>query len=73
MVLATIYSFLSLGNFPLLLLLLAILHYLMILYEFRNMPPGPRLTSLPVLGNVLSLDFKAKDLNEAFQRSVKYM
>ena len=73
MVLATIYSFLSLGNFLLLLLLLAILHYLMILYEFRNMPPGPRLTSLPVLGNVLSLDFKAKDLNEAFQRSVKYM
>ena len=73
MVLATIYSFLSLGNFLLFLLLLAILHYLMILYEFRNMPPGPRLTSLPVLGNVLSLDFKAKDLNEAFQRSVKYM
>ena len=73
MVLATIYIFLSLGNFLLLLLLLAILHYLMILYEFRNMPPGPRLTSLPVLGNVLSLDFKAKDLNEAFQRSVKYM
>ena len=73
MVLATIYSFLSLGNFLLLLLFLAILHYLMILYEFRNMPPGPRLTSLPVLGNVLSLDFKAKDLNEAFQRSVKYM
>ena len=73
MVLATIYSFLSLGNFLLLQLLLAILHYLMILYEFRNMPPGPRLTSLPVLGNVLSLDFKAKDLNEAFQRSVKYM
>lgn len=73
MLLATIYSFLSLGNFLLLLLLLAILHYLMILYEFRNMPPGPRLTSLPVLGNVLSLDFKAKDLNEAFQRSVKYM
>ena len=73
MVLATIYSLLSLGNFLLLLLLLAILHYLMILYEFRNMPPGPRLTSLPVLGNVLSLDFKAKDLNGAFQRSVKYM
>ena len=73
MVLATIYSFLSLGNFLLLLLLLAILHYLMILYEFRSMPPGPRLTSLPVLGNVLSLDFKAKDLNEAFQRSVKYV
>ena len=63
-----IYNFLSLGNILLLLLLLFILHYLMILYEFRNMPPGPRFTSLPILGNVLSLDLKAKKLNDAFQR-----
>ena len=51
MVLATIYNFLSLGNILLLLLLFFILHYLMILYEFRNMPPGPRFTTLPILGN----------------------
>ena len=36
------------------------------------MPPGPRLTTLPVLGNVFSLDFsKMEKLTDAFQRSVK--
>ena len=69
-VLATIYNSLSLGNVLLLLLLLFILHYLMVLYDFRNMPPGPRLTTLPVLGNVLSLDFTAENLTDAFQRLV---
>jgi len=44
------------------------LHYLMVLYEFRNMPPGPRLTTIPVLGNVFSLDAKAEKLTDAFQR-----
>ncbi|KAL9969641.1 hypothetical protein ACROYT_G021878 [Oculina patagonica] len=44
------------------------LHYLMVLYEFRNMPPGPRLTTLPVLGNPFSLDFKAEKLTDAFKR-----
>ena len=71
-VLATIYNFLSVGNVLLLLLLLLMLHYLMVLYEFRNMPPGPRLTTLPVLGNLFSLDFsKMEKLTDAFQRSVK--
>ena len=42
----------------------------MVLYEFRSMPPGPRLTSLPVVGNAFSLDFKAEKLTDAFQRSV---
>ena len=71
-VLATIYNSLSVGNILLLLLLLLMLHYLIVLYEFRNMPPGPRLTTLPVLGNVFSLDFcKMEKLTDAFQRSVK--
>ena len=67
---ATIYNSLTLGNVVLLLLLLFLLHYLMVLYEFRSMPPGPRLTTLPVLGNIFSLDFKADKFTDAFQRSV---
>ena len=70
--LATIYTSLSVGNVLLLLLLLLMLHYLMVLYEFRNMPPGPRLTTLPVFGNVFSLDAKAENLSDTFQRSVQY-
>ncbi|XP_068699808.1 steroid 17-alpha-hydroxylase/17,20 lyase-like [Montipora foliosa] len=57
----------SLGTVFVLLLLLFFLHYLMVKYEFRGMPPGPRLTSLPVLGNVFSLDFKAEKLTGAFE------
>ena len=67
-VFTTIYNSLSLGNVLLLLLLLFILHYLMVLYEFRNMPPGPRLTAFPIVGNVFSLDFKAEKMTDAFQR-----
>ena len=67
-VFATIYNFLSIGNVLLLLLMFLILHYLTVLYEFRQMPPGPRLTTLPVLGNVFSLDAKAEKLTDAFQR-----
>ncbi|KAJ7331597.1 hypothetical protein OS493_019182 [Desmophyllum pertusum] len=64
---ATIYDSLNFGNVLLLFLLLLMLHYLMVLYEFRNMPPGPRLTSLPVLGNVFSLNSKAEKLTDAFK------
>ena len=34
------------------------------------MPPGPRLTTLPVLGNIFSLDHKAERFPETFRRSV---
>ena len=69
-VFATICDSLSFGNVLLLLLLLLMLHYLLVLYEFRNMPPGPRLTTIPVLGNVFSLNLNAAKLTDAFQRSV---
>ena len=71
LLLDTIFNSLTFGNVLLLLLMLLMLHSLMVLYEFRNMPPGPRLATLPVLGNVFSLDFNAEKLGDAFQRSVK--
>ena len=69
-VFAAIHDSLSLGNVILLSLLLFLLHHLMVLYEFRNMPPGPRLSSLPVLGNIFSLEVNAEKLTDAFRRSV---
>ena len=65
---ATVYDSLSFANVLLVLLMLLLLHYQMVLYEFRNMPPGPRLTAIPVLGNVFSVDFKAEKLTDAFRR-----
>ena len=67
---ASVYSSLSFPNVLLVLLLLLFFHYLMVLYQFRNMPPGPRLTAIPVLGNTFSLDFNAERLTDAFKRSV---
>ena len=67
---ATVCDSLSFANVLLVFLLVLLLHYLMVLYQFRNMPPGPRLTTTPVLGNVFSLDFKAERLTDAFKRSV---
>ena len=69
-VFAAIHDSLSPGNVFLLSLLLFLLHYLMVLYEFRRMPPGPRLSSLPVLGNIFSLEVNAEKLTDAFRRSV---
>ena len=69
-VFAAIHDSLNLGNVFLLSLLLFLLHHLMVLYEFRRMPPGPRLSSLPVLGNIFSLEVNAEKLTDAFRRSV---
>ena len=69
-VFAAIHDSLNLGNVFLLSLLVFLLHHLMVLYEFRNMPPGPRLSSLPVLGNIFSLEVNAEKLTDAFRRSV---
>ena len=45
------------GNIFLFLVFLLIVNQLIELYQFRNMPPGPRLTSLPFIGNFLSFDW----------------
>ena len=47
---------LTFGNIVLVFVFFLILNQLIELYEFRNMPPGPRLTSLPFVGNLLSFD-----------------
>ena len=45
-VFATMYNFFSLENALVLFLLLLMFHYLMVFYEFRNMPPGPQYPAL---------------------------
>ena len=49
-------GFFTLGNIFLLLVLLIMFQYLIEFYEFRGMPPGPRLYSIPFFGNFFSFD-----------------
>ena len=62
-------EYLTLGNIFLAIVFLLILNQLIELYQFRNMPPGPRLTSLPFIGNLLSFD-AGESLREATTRFV---
>ena len=49
-------EYFTVGNIFLVIVFLLILNQLVELYQFRNMPPGPRLTSLPFVRNLLSFD-----------------
>ena len=51
-----LWSLLTVGNVLLSVLFLLLLHYLVEFYQFRGMPPGPRLYSIPFFGNFLSFD-----------------
>ena len=62
-------EYLSFGNIILAIVFLLIVNQLIELYQFRNMPPGPRLTSLPFIGNLLSFD-SGGSLREATVRFV---
>jgi len=62
-------EYFTLGNIFLATVFLLILNQLIELYQFRNMPPGPRLTSLPFIGNLLSFD-AGESLREATARFV---
>ena len=53
---------------PLLLLFVVFIYQLIELYQFRNMPPGPRFTNLPIIGNLMSFDLKAKTFPDAVKR-----
>ena len=64
-----LWGLLTLGNVLLSVLFLLLLHYLVEFYQFRGMPPGPRLYSIPFFGNFLSFDDGAgKSLRESTQR-----
>ena len=69
--LSELWSLLTAGNVLLLLFFLLLLHHLVEFYQFRGMPPGPRLYSIPCFGNFLSFDSRAgKSLYESTQRWV---
>lgn len=57
------------GNILIAVIFLLIFNLLIELYQFRNMPPGPRLTTLPFIGNLLSFD-SGESLREATARFV---
>ena len=68
-------EYFTFGNIFLAAVFLLILNQLTELYQFRNMPPGPRLTSLPFIGNFLSFDTTApgESFLDATARFVKLL
>ena len=58
----------SLGNILLVLLLAFIVYLLIDLYQFRSMPPGPRFTNLPLIGNLFSFNFDGEIFQDAVAR-----
>ena len=63
-------EYLNVGNVLLAALLLLLLHQFVELYDFRDMPPGPRFPVLPIVGHALHFDFNAESFGEAIRRSV---
>lgn len=62
-------EYFTLGNILIAVIFTLIFNLLIELYQFRNMPPGPRLTTLPFIGNFLSFD-SGESLREATARFV---
>lgn len=46
----------TVANTLLVFIVIVFLHQLWVIYDMWNMPPGPRLTSIPFVGNLLSFD-----------------
>ena len=61
-------EYLTAGNIALVLVCALLLHFIYELYQFRDMPPGPRFSNLPFIGNLLSLDMSADDFPKAIAR-----
>lgn len=62
------------GNIFVAIVSLLILNQLIDLYQFRNMPPGPRMTSLPFIGNLFSFDSgeSLRETTTRFVYTIKY-
>lgn len=67
---ALVMECLNLGNVLLVLLLAFIIYQLIDLYKFRGMPPGPRFTNLPLIGNLFSLNFDGEIFQDAVARYI---
>lgn len=65
---ASVTEYLSFGNVFIALLLAFIIYQLIDFYQFRGMPPGPRSTNLPLIGNLFSFDFDATTFQDAIAR-----
>lgn len=63
-----LWNYVTVGNAILAVLFLYLLNLAIVLYEFRGMPPGPILYSIPVIGNILSMGTKGVSLREKTQR-----
>lgn len=62
---ASVTEYLNLGNLLLAILLAFIVYQLIELYQFRDMPPGPRFTNLPLIGNLFSFNFDGEIFQDA--------
>ena len=62
-------EYFTFGNIFFAVVSLLIVNRLIELYQFRNMPPGPRLKSLPFIGNLMSFD-SGESFGEATARFV---
>ncbi|EDO43314.1 predicted protein [Nematostella vectensis] len=60
--LSSLSQLLTLSNVFLFVLFALLVNFVWGLYEFRGMPPGPRYTRLPVIGNFLNFDYREEDV-----------
>jgi len=61
-------EYFTLGNILLAILLAFMVYQLIELYQFRDMPPGPRFTNLPLIGNLFSFNFGGEIFQDVVAR-----
>ena len=65
---ASFTDYFSLGNIFLAILMVFMVYQLSELYQFRDMPPGPRFTNLPLIGNLFSFNFGGEIFQDVVAR-----